>query len=74
MDRGCRLGTKMDQRGRTVPPNRFLGIFDGEGGGWGLGPEIADFGPPGGLGKAPAGVPLDVHRLSALQAISETIA
>ncbi len=38
----------------------------------GVGPEIGDFGPlPGptrprrGLGKAPAGAPLDLHRFSA---------
>jgi hypothetical protein len=41
--------------------------------GGGLGPEIVDFGPlPGptrlqGLGKAPAGASLDLHRFSARQ-------
>ncbi len=40
--------------------------------GWGVGPEIVDFGPlpgptqpRGALGKAPFGAPLDLHRFSA---------
>ncbi len=52
-----------------MQPNGFLGFF-GEGGG--IGPEIVDFGPlpgptrsQGGLGNAPAGAPLKLHRFSA---------
>ncbi len=50
--------------------SKGLFVFSG---GAGVGPEIADFGaasrpnpaPGGGLGKAPAGAPLDLHRASA---------
>jgi hypothetical protein len=51
-----------------MQPKGFL-FFSGR---VGVGPETVDFGllpgptrPRGGLGKAPAGAPLDLHRFSA---------
>jgi hypothetical protein len=51
--------------------NAFNRVFNFSSGG--VGPQIVDFGrfpaqpgPWGGLGKAPAGAPLDLHRISAL--------
>jgi hypothetical protein len=68
---GAKSVARDERPGKLIDSNAVKRLFlFFEGGG--VGPEIVDFGPHpgptrsrGGLGKDPAGAPLDLHRFSA---------